>query len=363
MAAHALASSAEPKSRLPLQLVAEPKRPLELETVSSHWQLALDAAQRALTAEAGVLCAGELRRRSLALGEERRQTLQELTHLARLSGVRPAPWLSPVPLSNSLLGLPDGVRACVFDLDGVLTDSGVLHARAWAEVFDDFLLRLSTRAGWQFVPFDRDKDYRAYIDGRRRLEGVWAFLQSRGIALPDGRIDDPADAETACGLARRKDEKLKAELLRRGPAPLAGARRYVEAAGRLGLRRAVVSASANTAALLELSGLATLFEARIDADAMQEEGLRSRPAPDVLLAACRALDVPPERAVTFTHSAAGVAAGSAAGLAVVGVAHGTQSERLLQAGAERVVGSLGGLLDARLTADLTHSSPGWAWSH
>jgi HAD superfamily hydrolase (TIGR01509 family) len=351
MATRALtASFAPPESRPPLRLVTEPRQPIELETVSSRWQLAFDTAQRALTAETGVLPAEELRRRRLGLGEERRQTLQELTRLARLSGVRPAPWLSPVPLNNSLLDLPDSARACVFDLDGVLTDSDVLHARAWAKVFDDFLLHLSVRAGTQFVPFDRDRDYRAYIDGRRRLEGVWAFLHSRGIALPEGRIDDPADAETVCGLARRKDEKLKLELLRRGPAPVAGARRFAEAAGRAGLRRAVVSASANTAAMLDLSGLATLFEARIDADAMQEEGLRSRPAPDVLLAACRKLGVAPEEAVTFTHSAAGVAAGSAAGLAVVGIAHGAQSERLRQAGAERVVDSLGLLLDPRLTA-------------
>ena len=214
-----------------------------------------------------------------------------------------------------MLGLPATVRACLFDLEGVLTDSAVLHALAWGEVFDDFLLRLADKTGWQFIPFDRDSDYRTYLDGRPRLEGVHAFLDSRGIRLPEGRPDDPERMPTPPrGLARRKGEALARCLRQRGVTALAGARRYLEVAGQAGLARAVVSASASTLPMLELAGLATLVEERVDADVIRAEGLRARPAPDLLLVACRRLGVRPEEAVTFTHSAAGVAAGHAAGL-------------------------------------------------
>jgi beta-phosphoglucomutase-like phosphatase (HAD superfamily) len=311
---------------------------LELDTVSTDWQLALDASDRALTSSGKALSAAEHALRRKALDEERRRAAEELADLARMAGVRPAPWLSPVPVDNKMLGLPATVTACVFDLEGVLTDSGVLHAWAWAHVLDDFLLELSETTERQFIPFDRSGEYRDYLDGRPRLEGLDAFLESRGV-----RIDD----NTARGLAGRKDEMLKRELHERGTTALRGARRYLEAAGRAGLGRAIVSASANTEALLDSSGMATVADVRIDAEAMRTEGLRSRPAPDVLLAACRRLDARPEQAVTFTHSADGVAAGRGAGLAVVGVAEGPQAERLQQHGAERLVTSLVELLDRR----------------
>ena len=137
-------------------------------------------------------------------------------------------------------------------------------------------------------------------------------------------------------------------LQQRGVSALPGVRRYLEAAGHAGLKRAVVSASASTLPMLELAALATLVEARVDADVIRTEGLRSPPAPDLLLAACRRLDVPPEEAITFTHSAAGVAAGQAAGLTVVAVGEGPQEELLHGFGAERVVSSLNTLLDSRL---------------
>ena len=160
----------------------------ELDTVTARWQLALDAAGRALGAPGNLLPPSELARRRNELARERRQTAELLRRLAVVTRVRPEPWLSPVPLSTTMLGLPATVRACLFDLEGVLTDSAVLHALAWGEVFDDFLLRLADKTGWQFIPFDRDFDYRAYLDGRPRLEGVHAFLDSRGIRLPEGRL-------------------------------------------------------------------------------------------------------------------------------------------------------------------------------
>jgi beta-phosphoglucomutase-like phosphatase (HAD superfamily) len=334
----------------PTPRTTAPRRQFELDTVASHWQRAFDTTDRALAAAGDLLPAAELQRERRALTQERQQTATMLVRLARLADVRPAPWLSPVPVSRKMLGLPPAVRACLFDLDGVLTDSGILHARAWADAFDEFLLRLSERAGWQFVPFDRGADYRAYIDGRPRLEGVHTFLTSRGIHLPEGRPDDPAGADTAYGLARRKGEALTRGLSLRGVNTIGGARRYLEATGFAGLRRSVVSASTRTLPMLELAGLATLIEELVDADAMRALGLRSRPAPDLLLTACSHLGVRPEETVTFTHSPAGVAAGHAAGLVVIGVGDGDQGELLRGFGAERIVATLGSMLDRRLTA-------------
>ena len=261
------------------------------------------------------------------------------------------PWLSPVPVTNTMLGLPDNARACLFDVEGVLTDSAALHAWAWGEVFDDLLVRVAAKTGWQFIPFDRVADYREYVDGRSRLEGVHAFLDSRGIRLPEGRADGAAEADTACGLALRKAEAMTRALSQRGVTALPGALRYLQATARAGVKRAVVSASANTLPMLELAGLATLVEERVDADAIRTEQLRSRPAPDLLLAACRRLDVRPTEAVTLTHTAAGVAAGRAAGLATVGIGSGARAELLLDSGAEHVVPTLSTLLDSRLLAD------------
>jgi beta-phosphoglucomutase-like phosphatase (HAD superfamily) len=338
-----------PQNAKTLEVAAQTPRPLELDTVSSHWQVALDSAQRALVAAVGLLPAREVERRAGELVQERQQTEEMLGSLAHVARVRPAPWLSLVPVTPKMIGLPATTNACLFDLDGVLTDSAILHAWAWAEVLDEFLLRVSEKADRHFIPFDKDADYLAYIDGRPRLEGVHAFLGSRGIRLPEGRFDDSADADTACGLANRKGEVLARRVRQRGSTALAGARRYLEAAGHAGLKRAVISASGNTLPMLELAGLATLIEQRVDADVIRTERLRSRPAPDVLLAACRRLGVGAGEAVTFTHNAAGVAAGFAAGLAVIGVGDGARGELLQGFGAERVVPSLSVLLDRRLS--------------
>ena len=258
-------------------------RPPDLEPAANGWQHALDADQRALTAVAGILHADELARRRGALGTERRETAQLLARLAHTLGVAP-PWLVDRPLTPHELGLEPGSQGCIFDLDGVLTDSGGLHASAWALTFDPFLQETAERAGWQFIPFDRDADYRAYVDGRPRLDGIRAFLSSRGIS---------PDPTTMRDLARRKSDVLARELHAQGVTARAGARRYLEAAGRAGLGRAVVSASARTLWMLELADLDRLIEVRIDADAMRQESLLPRPAPDLLLAACERLGVPP----------------------------------------------------------------------
>ena len=320
----------------------------ELDTVASKWQLALDAAQLALSAPGNPLPAAELGQQRSELDRERRQTAELLTSLARTAGVRPTPWLLPGPMTTQMLGLPGGVEACLFDLEGVLTDSARLHAWAWAQAFDTFLVRRSEQSGRILVPFDRDADYSEYVDGRPRLDGVHAFLGSRGIRLPEGRPGDPPDADTAYGIADHKQASLMQGLAERGVNALAGARRYLEAAGHAGLKRAVVSASANTSPVLDLAGLTTVVDEQVDAAVIEAEGLRARPAPDLLESACRKLDVPAETVVSFTHTPAGVAAGHAAGVIVVGVGDETEGEILRGFGADRVVPALVALLERQL---------------
>jgi beta-phosphoglucomutase-like phosphatase (HAD superfamily) len=326
---------------------AESPRRLELDTVAAHWQVALDSAQRALAAAGPSVRPGELEGVRRQLMQERDETARALVRLARAIGA-PSPWLSPTPVSPAMLGLPSTAQACLFDLDGVLTDSDALHARAWSEVFDDLLLRLAERTGWQFVPFDRDADYRTYLDGRARLEGVHAFLASRGIRLPEGRPEDTAHIDSAQGLARHKSAALERLLHEHGVTALEGVRRYLVAAGHAGVKRAVVSASASTREILEVAALAPLVDAYVDADTMRRERLRSLPAPDVLACICRLLAVEPEDAVLLTHNPAGAAAGKAAGLTVVGVGDGAGSDLLHGFGASTVVPSLSVLLDRRL---------------
>ena len=323
----------------------------ELDTVADDWQLALDGAVEAVDAADRVLTDDERSRRRRSLAQERAETAALLARLAHTTGLHTVPWLAPMPLHPAALGLPDAVRACTFDLDGVLTDSGVVHAAAWAEVFDSFLLALALETERQFVPFDQDGEYRTYIDGRPRLEGIHLFLRSRGIRLPEGRPEDGPDVKSAYGLARRKADALARVMRRRGVSALPGARRFLETAGRAGLGRAVVSGSQTVLPMLELAEIATLVEARVDAESIRADGLRTRPAPDVLLAACRKLDVDPAEAVCFVHSPDGVAAGRAAGMTVIGVGvDAAARERLRGFGPELVVPSLASLLDRRLLA-------------
>jgi HAD superfamily hydrolase (TIGR01509 family) len=251
-----------------------------------------------------------------------------------------------------MLGLPATVRACLFDVEGVLTDSSRLHAWAWGEVFDDFLSRLGEATGWHLIPFDRLADYRAYVEGRSRIEGVNTFLRSRGIQVRQGQPGEPSDARSAHGLARRKGELLERRMHEQAVTALPVARRYLEAARRAGVMRAAVYESASTLPMLEQAGLASLIDARIDGAVVSAEDLHSRPAPDILLAACRLLDIRPAHTATFTATAAGVVAGRRAGMLTVGVGDARLCESLEGFGADRVIPSLGALLDRRLTTAL-----------
>jgi beta-phosphoglucomutase family hydrolase len=247
-----------------------------------------------------------------------------------------------------MLGLPHDVRACLFDLDGVLTRTAAVHAAAWKEMFDEFLRERAARTGEGFTPFDPVDDYGKYVDGKRREDGTRSFLAARGITLPEGTADDPPDAVTVRGLGDRKNELVLRLLAERGIEVFDGSVEYVRAVRDAGLRTAVVSSSANTAQVLEAAGIAELFEARIDGLVAQERGLPGKPAPDMFLAGAEALGVPPEQAAVFEDALAGVAAGHAGGFAVVvGVDRADRAGRLREHGADIVVADLAELLEDR----------------
>src|SRR5262249_39497096 len=224
--------------------------------------------------------------------------------------------------------------------------AAAIHAAAWSETFDELLLR---RSDGRYVPFNPRTDYERYIHGRPRVAGVHAFLASRGIRLPEGTPDDPPSAETVQGLANRKNLAPLRRLETGGVKAHESARHYLEALRDAGLHAAVVSASANSAAILERAGLTPFVDVRIDGTTITSEHLRSWPAPDVLLAACRRLDVAPQHAAAFETAPAGVAAGRSAGFAeIVAVERHGASEATRRDGADVVVRDLGELLDPML---------------
>jgi len=243
------------------------------------------------------------------------------------------------------LGLPPSVRLCLFDLDGVLTDTAAVHTVAWKAMFDQYLRE---RDGDGFVPFDPGADYTTHVDGKPRADGVRAFLQSRGIELPDGDPDDGADRETVHGLGARKNALVLELIERDGVEVFPPSVRYLEAVRAAGLRTAVVSSSANTRQVLEVTGLAPLLELRMDALVARERGLKGKPAPDTFLAAAADLGGGPKDAAVYEDALAGVESGVAGGFAyVVGVDRAGQAEALRAAGADRVVKELDELLEDR----------------
>jgi beta-phosphoglucomutase family hydrolase len=244
-----------------------------------------------------------------------------------------------------VLGLPDGVRACLFDLDGVLTKTAKVHAAAWKEMFDAYLRERSEKTGEPFVPFDAVQDYDTYVDGKPRYEGVRSFLASREISIPDGSEDDPPSAETVDGLGNRKNEIVLRLIHDHGVEAYEGSVRYVHAAIAAGLHRAVVSSSTNARDVLRAAGIEDLFEVRIDGVLAEREHLRGKPAPDTFLAAAEKFGVTPGEAAVFEDALAGVEAGRAGGFgAVVGVDRVGQAEQLREHGASVVVTDLGELL-------------------
>ncbi|GAA1566112.1 MULTISPECIES: beta-phosphoglucomutase family hydrolase [Kribbella] len=247
-----------------------------------------------------------------------------------------------------MLGLPTGIQACLFDLDGVLTDTAAVHAAAWKEMFDEFLRAYSARHGIAFVPFDARAEYDAYVDGKPRASGVRDFLAARHITLPDGSPDDPPAAMTVNGLGNRKNEAVQRRIRTEGVHVFEGSRRYLQAAVEAGLRRAVVSSSANTREVLDVTGLAQYVEEIVDGITIRTEGLRGKPAPDTFLAAAERFGIEPSAAAVFEDALAGVAAGRAGKFGqVVGVDRVGQAADLTSHGADVVVKDLAELLEDR----------------
>jgi beta-phosphoglucomutase family hydrolase len=244
-----------------------------------------------------------------------------------------------------MLDLPKGITTCLFDLDGVLTQTARIHAQAWKTMFDDFLRDWADRHGVSFEPFDRPTDYDEYVDGKPRLDGVHSFLQSRGIELPMGSASDPPDADTVHGLGTRKNDLVLELIQREGVLAYEGSVRFVEEVREAGLRRAVVSSSTNCRDVLIAAGIDQYFEARIDGTVAERDGLAGKPAPDTFLAAARLLAAKPAQAAVFEDALAGVEAGRAGkfGL-VVGVDRTGQADALKARGADVVVRDLDELL-------------------
>lgn len=244
-----------------------------------------------------------------------------------------------------MLGLPKAVHACLFDLDGVLTDTASVHKKAWKAMFDDYLRHRAERDGEPFVAFDSHDDYLQYVDGKPRQDGVRSFLRSRGIDLPDGNPDDPPDAETVAGLGNRKNEMFQKVLHDDGIEAFSGSRRYLEAVAAAGLGIAVVSSSANTRQVLDVTGLSHFVQQRVDGLTLRDEHIAGKPAPDSFLRAAQLLGVEPAAAAVFEDALAGVAAGRNGRFGyVVGVDRADQAAQLRDSGADVVVNDLAELL-------------------
>jgi beta-phosphoglucomutase family hydrolase len=231
-----------------------------------------------------------------------------------------------------MLGLPDGIRACLFDLDGVLTQTARVHAEAWKQMFDEFL-HSRPEPFSEFTPHD----YNDYVDGKPRMDGVRSFVESRGIDLSDEQLTELGD---------RKNELVQSLIREHGVETYDGSVDYVKQARDAGLRRAVVSSSTNTGDVLRVTGIADLFEEVVDGVVAEREGLKGKPAPDTFLAGARALGVEAAQAVVFEDALAGVEAGRAGDFGyVVGVDRVDHADDLKRHGADVVVKDLSELLE------------------
>ena len=237
--------------------------------------------------------------------------------------------------------LPPGIVACLFDLDGVLTNTAKVHDVAWRDMFDEFLREWSTANNEPFVPFDPVADYDTYVDGRPRLDGTRGFLESRGIDLPEGGPDDPADALTVHALSERKNRLVLEKIHEDGVEVYPGSVRFLRAVRAVGMPVAVVSSSANCAEVLAVTGLDKYVDVRIDGVVAERDHLPGKPAPDTYLAGARALNLPPSAGAVFEDALAGVEAGRAGGFGfVVGVDRVGQADELRRHGGDIVVRDL-----------------------
>jgi beta-phosphoglucomutase family hydrolase len=240
----------------------------------------------------------------------------------------------------------DQYDAVLFDLDGVITNTATLHATCWKQMFDEYLRKRAEQRGEAFRSFDLAADYRLYVDGKPRFDGVRDFLSSRGIRLPEGNPDDPPELETVCGLGNRKNELINDLIERLGVEPYDGTVRFIQQLRRNGFKIAVVTSSQNCTLVLKAAKLDAFFEVRVDGNTIEAEGLAGKPAPDTFLMAARLLGVELTRTVVVEDAISGVEAGSNGNFGlVIGVARKGNAEELKHHGADLVVNDLGELVD------------------
>jgi beta-phosphoglucomutase family hydrolase len=236
---------------------------------------------------------------------------------------------------------PRDYDAVLFDMDGVLTQTATLHAAAWKELFDQFLQQQAAKSGEPFLEFDVVSDYRRYVDGKPRYDGVASFLASRGIDLPWGSAEDGPDVHSVHGLGNRKDRYFMQQLEQRGVKTYEAAVEFVRALRAQEVGTAVVTSSVNCHAVLKAARITELFDARVDGNDVHRLGLRGKPAPDAFLEAARRMKVEPRRCVVIEDAIAGVQAARAGGFGlVIGVDRVGQSQDLREAGAHVVVQAL-----------------------
>lgn len=237
-------------------------------------------------------------------------------------------------------------HAILCDLDGVITKTALVHAAAWKRLFDDYLLRtVATRRGSTFEPFELERDYRLYVDGKPRYDGVRDFLRSRGLSLPSGSLHDAPDQETIYGLGNKKDQYFEAALRKTGVVVYPATVRFLRLAKASGLKAAVVSSSHHCRDIINTAGLATQFDAFIDGHEIDRLHLLGKPSPDTFLEAARRLGVQPAKAIVIEDALAGVHAGHAGGFGlVIGVNRRNQAHALRQHGADIVISDLAELL-------------------
>jgi beta-phosphoglucomutase family hydrolase len=240
----------------------------------------------------------------------------------------------------------DQYDAVLFDLDGVITDTAKLHAECWKQMFDEYLQKRSIERGEAFRPFDLDRDYRLYVDGKPRFDGVRDFLTSRGIQLLEGTPDDLPQLETVCGLGNRKNDLVNKVIEEVGVQPYDGSVQFIHQLRPHGFKIAVVTSSQNCTAVLKAAKLDSFFEVRVDGNAIQAQRLAGKPAPDTFLMAAKLLGVEPARTIVVEDAISGVQAGLNGNFGlVIGVARKGNVEELKRHGAHLVVKDLSELVD------------------
>jgi HAD superfamily hydrolase (TIGR01509 family) len=326
--------------------------PLDFEALIGAWRRAFESARLALRAARHDLPPAELGRRSRQLADERVATAHILESFAHERQLRRflVRLVASSREAKRLLGVPADTVACVFNVDGVLVPSAAIHAEAWKTTFDEFIAERIERTGVPLASFSVDVDYPRLIHGRSTTASIHGYLASLGIVLPEGDRDDPPGTGTVAALANRKNRALLDVLARRGAHPFQGARLYLELVRDAAMQCAVVSGSTHMHLLLERARLTRLIDTYVDGNTVRSEQLRRKPAPDMLLSACRRLGVGPERTVVFETTLDGVEAGRAGQFEmVVAVDQLGAASELTAHGADLVVADLGELLERQLT--------------